>query len=42
LTTDRQPSWSIDPVKIYTLTELIDLAEFPSFFPLRLDRDRLL
>jgi outer membrane protein len=28
LAADRQPSWSIDPVKIYTLSERIDLAEF--------------
>jgi len=24
---DRQPSWHIDPQKVYTLSELIDLAE---------------
>jgi outer membrane protein len=27
LAADRQPSWVIDPEKIYTLSELIDLAE---------------
>jgi len=27
LAADRQPTWSIDPEKIYTLPELIDLAE---------------
>ncbi|WP_263356755.1 TolC family protein [Acidicapsa ligni] len=27
LAADSQPSWSIDPIKIYTLPELIDLAE---------------
>src|SRR5215469_2187485 len=27
LIADRQPSWDIDPEKIYTLPELIDLAE---------------
>ena len=27
LVADRQPSWDIDPQKVYTLPELIDLAE---------------